>query len=110
LSWNIRGFWSHVIPLTLGVSLIFSLKTGREEQRDVRTGRERSQMGSPASSSSPIWECLAAFVRAQIQRVLPALVEEEITARLGRPTSARRAAVAAPRGCGMALASPGGGV
>jgi putative transposase len=56
------------------------------------------QTTSPASSSRPIWEPLEAVVRAQVQRLIRALVEEEITALLGRPTAARRAAVDAPKG------------
>ena len=59
----------------------------------------RLQKGDPAraqqttlqpSSSSPIWERLATFVREQVQRLIQAL--------LGRPKSARRAAVDAPQG------------
>jgi transposase-like protein len=50
------------------------------------------------SSSSPIWDRLEAFVREQIQRFIQALLEEEITALLGRAKSVRRAAVDAPKG------------
>jgi putative transposase len=53
---------------------------------------------SQASSSSQIWERWAAFVRAQVQRFIQALLEEASTERWGRPTSARRAAVDAPQG------------
>jgi transposase-like protein len=53
---------------------------------------------SQASSSSQIWECLEALVREQVQRLIQALLEEEMTALLGRPQSARRAAVDAPKG------------
>ncbi len=53
---------------------------------------------SHVSSSSPIWERLEAFIREQVQRLIQALLEEEITALLGRPKSARRAAVDAPQG------------
>jgi putative transposase len=53
---------------------------------------------SHASSSRPIWEHLEAFVREQVQRLIRALLEEEITELLGRPKSARRAAVDAPKG------------
>jgi putative transposase len=49
------------------------------------------------SSSSPIWERLEAFVREQVQRFIQALLEEEITELVGRPKSARRAAVDAPQ-------------
>jgi putative transposase len=48
--------------------------------------------------SSEMWERLEGFVREQIQRFIQALLEEEVTALLGRPKSARRAAVDAPAG------------
>lgn len=51
-----------------------------------------------ASSSSPLWERLEAVVREQIQRFIQALLEEEVTALLGRPKSARRAIVDASAG------------
>ena len=51
-----------------------------------------------ASPSSPMWERLEAFVREQVQRFIQALLEEEVTALLGRPKSARRAAMDAPSG------------
>jgi putative transposase len=51
-----------------------------------------------ASSSSPMWERLEGFVREHIQRFIQTLLEEEVTALLGRPKSARRAAVDAPAG------------
>jgi putative transposase len=44
-------------------------------------------------SSSEMWERLEGFVREHIQRFIQALLEEEVTALLGRPKSARRAAV-----------------
>lgn len=53
---------------------------------------------SPASSSSPIWERLAAFVCDQVQRFIRAVLEEAMTALLGRPKSARRTAVDASPG------------
>lgn len=56
------------------------------------------QTTSQASSSSPIWERLEAFVREQVQRFIQAVLEEEMTELLGRPKSARRAAVDAPPG------------
>jgi putative transposase len=56
------------------------------------------QTTAQASSSSPIWARLEAFVRAQGQRCIQAVLEEEMTERLGRPTSARRTAVDAPPG------------
>jgi hypothetical protein len=55
------------------------------------------QTTSHASSSSPIWERLEAFVREQVRRFIQALLEEEITALLGRPKFARRGAVDSPR-------------
>lgn len=51
-----------------------------------------------ASPSSPMWERLEAFVREQVQQFIQALLEEEVMALLGRPKSARRAAVDAPGG------------
>jgi transposase-like protein len=45
-----------------------------------------------------MWERLEAVVREQIQRFIQALLEEEVTALLGRPKAARRAAVDAPAG------------
>jgi hypothetical protein len=51
-----------------------------------------------ALSSSESWERLAMFVRAQVQRFIQALLEEESSELLGRATSVRRAAVAAPQG------------
>jgi putative transposase len=51
-----------------------------------------------ASSSSPIWERLELFVREQLQRFIQTLLEEEVTALVGRPKSARRAPVDAPAG------------
>jgi putative transposase len=56
------------------------------------------QSTSHASSSSPIWERLEAFVREHVQHRIQALLEEAVTALLGRPTSARRATVDAARG------------
>src|SRR6266508_4878054 len=49
-----------------------------------------------AAPSSHIWERLEGFVREQIQQFIQALLEEEVTALVGRPKSARRAAVDAP--------------
>jgi hypothetical protein len=56
------------------------------------------QTTSQASSSSPIWERVAAFVREQVQRFIQAVLAEEITELWGRPKSARRTAVDAPSG------------
>src|SRR5918997_2560046 len=51
-----------------------------------------------SSSSSQMWERLEVFVREQVQRFIQSLLEEEITALLGRAKSARRASVDAPMG------------
>jgi putative transposase len=64
------------------------------------------QTTSHASSSSPIWEHLEAFVREQVQRFIQTLLEEEITALLGRPKSARRGAVDAPQGMRKGYGKP----
>jgi putative transposase len=48
--------------------------------------------------SSEMWEHLEVFVRENIQRFIQTLLEEEVTACLGRPKSARRTAVDAPAG------------
>jgi putative transposase len=48
--------------------------------------------------SSEMWERLEVFVREHIQRFIQSLLEEEVTALLGRPKAARRAAVDAPAG------------
>jgi putative transposase len=45
-----------------------------------------------------MWEGLEALVREQVQRLIQALLEAEVAAFLGRPKSARRAAVDAPLG------------
>jgi putative transposase len=50
------------------------------------------------SSSSQVWERLEVFVREQLQQFIQALLAEEVTALLGRPKSARRAAVDASKG------------
>jgi putative transposase len=60
----------------------------------------------PTSSSSQMWERLEAFVREQIQRFIQALLEEEVTALLGRPKSARRAAVDASKGLRNGYGNP----
>jgi putative transposase len=48
--------------------------------------------------SSEMWERLEVFVREHIQRFIQTLLEEEVTALLGRPKAARRGAVDAPTG------------
>jgi putative transposase len=50
------------------------------------------------SASTPTWETLESFARSQVQRFVQALLEEEVTALLGRTRSQRRAAVDAPAG------------
>jgi transposase-like protein len=45
-----------------------------------------------------MWERLEVFVREHIQRFIQTLLEEEVTALLGRPKAARRGAVDAPAG------------
>ncbi len=51
-----------------------------------------------ATLSTPTWETLEAFARAKIQAFVQALLEEEVTALLGRGKSVRRAAVDALAG------------
>jgi putative transposase len=75
---------------------------GETHQAETRlqkgdTAMTQQSIAQP-SSSSPLWERLESFVREQVQRLIQALLEEEITALLGRPKSARRAAVDAPQG------------
>src|SRR4029453_9793665 len=59
-----------------------------------------------SSSSSQMWERLEAFVREQVQRFIQALLEEEVSALLGRPKSARRVPVDGPRGIGNGYGKP----
>ena len=54
--------------------------------------------GAESSSSTEWWDQLEGFVRGHIQRFIQSLVEEEVTGRLGRKKSERRAAVDAPEG------------
>jgi putative transposase len=61
---------------------------------------------TPTSSSSQMWERLEAFVREQIHRVIQALLEEEVTALLGRRKSARRAAVDSSAGLRNGYGNP----
>ncbi len=51
-----------------------------------------------ASPSRLTWETLEIFAREPIQAFVQALLEEELTALLGRARSQRRAAVDAPAG------------
>lgn len=50
------------------------------------------------ATSSATWETLETFARAQVQDFIQQLLEDEVTELLGRPKSARRAAVDAQRG------------
>jgi len=54
-------------------------------------------MREPAASSTT-WETLESFARAQVQDFIQQLLEDEVTELLGRPKSARRAALDAARG------------
>jgi hypothetical protein len=45
-----------------------------------------------------MWESLEVFVREHIQRFIQTLLEEEVTALVGRPKAARRGTVDAPAG------------
>lgn len=47
---------------------------------------------------APTWESLEAFARSKIQQFIQSLLEEEVSALLGRARSERRAAVDAPAG------------
>jgi len=75
---------------------------GETHQAEARLQKGDTAMAqqptSQAPSSSPIWERLEAFVREQVQWLIQALLEEEITALLGRPKSARRRGIDAPKG------------
>jgi transposase-like protein len=53
---------------------------------------------SLSTSSQEWWDHLEEFVRGHIQRWFQSLLEEEVTVRLGRKKSERRAAVDAPEG------------
>ncbi|MEW6247470.1 MAG: transposase [Nitrospirota bacterium] len=53
---------------------------------------------APSASRQAWWDHLEAFARGHIQRWVQSLLEEEVTTGLGRPKSARRAAVDAPAG------------
>lgn len=56
------------------------------------------QNTEPVVSSSSLWERLEDFAREHVQRFIQALLEEEVTALVGRAKSARRTAVDAPPG------------
>src|SRR3972149_6829005 len=50
------------------------------------------------ATSSATWETLEAYARAQVQGFIQQVLEDEVTELLGRPKSARRSVVDAPRG------------
>jgi transposase-like protein len=62
------------------------------------TAVKEQNTASPSASSQGWWDQLEAFARDRIQGWLQSLLEEEVTTWLGRPKSARRAAVDAPAG------------
>src|SRR3989442_15420700 len=59
---------------------------------------KKSQPPIPEPKASSTWERLDDFVREHVQRVIQALLEEEVTELLGRTKSARREAVDAAPG------------
>ncbi|WP_447974462.1 IS256 family transposase [Nitrospira sp. Kam-Ns4a] len=59
---------------------------------------QEQNTGATSSSSQEWWDHLEEWARGHIQQWLQALLEEEVTARLGRKKSERRAAVDAPEG------------
>ena len=44
------------------------------------------------AASSPVWETLEAYARAQVRNVIQVLLEDELTEFLGRAKSERRSA------------------
>jgi putative transposase len=54
--------------------------------------------GEVGAVSSPTWETLEVWARVKVQEFVQAVLEEEVTALLGRRKSERRAAVDAPAG------------
>jgi len=58
----------------------------------------KEQNTSSAIPSRPLWDTLETFVRDKIQELVQALLEEEVTALLGRAKSVRRGAVDAGGG------------
>jgi putative transposase len=50
------------------------------------------------ATSSAMWDTLESFARSHVQAFIQQLLEDEVTALLGRPKSARRSAVDAPAG------------
>jgi len=57
-----------------------------------------TKMTNVPETSSPAWDTLEAFARAQVQGFIQQLLEEEVDELLGRRKSERRAALDAPRG------------
>lgn len=55
----------------------------------------RQDTATGPGNASPVWETLEAFARAKVQELLQALLEEEVTALVGRQKSERRAPEAA---------------
>jgi hypothetical protein len=72
----------------------------------------KEQNRDQASASSQVcYETLEAWARTKVQEFLQQVLEEEVTALLGRAMHARRAAVSPidpPVGSRNALANPGG--
>ena len=62
--------------------------------------------GVPTSSPAVTWESLELFARGKVQEFVQRLLEEEVTALLGREPSARPAAVDAPAGYRNGLGKP----
>lgn len=58
----------------------------------------KQQSTASAAASSHLWERLEAFMREQIQRMIQAMLEEEVTELLGRAKSARRDPIDASEG------------
>ena len=85
---------------------------GENHQAETRLQKGDTAMAqqntSHASSSSPIWERLETFVREHVQRLIQALLEEEITELLGRPNPPVGVPWMPLQTCAMATASPGG--
>jgi len=62
------------------------------------TAMKEQTIASSSTSSQDWWDHLEEFARDRIQQWLQSLLEEEVTAWLGRPKFARRAALEAPEG------------
>ena len=57
-----------------------------------------TKMLPPAAVSRPAWDTLETFARTHVQAFIQQLLEDEVTALLGRPKSARRTPLDAPVG------------